>query len=207
MEKLYNTTKDKLDAKVSGWIDDMIKDIYYLYEMKKLEEPNYDKEPSLHIVPVSGLVVGVFCRLQNECRTVCEFWEIDETLIVNSLVIDNDNNNNINNNNNLNNNLNNKNNNKNKSSNIDINKITALHEAIEVEDYDMINMLVSVKDNPYINSRDKDGETPLFKAFSLSNSQSILKVFFLFLLYYFFFFILEINLFIYLFIYLSIYLI
>ena len=75
IQKAYMREKNKIDPLVSVWIDDIIKDLIYLNEMKELEDPNYPKERSLHIVPISGLVVGVICRFQNECRTVIEFWE------------------------------------------------------------------------------------------------------------------------------------
>lgn len=78
VEAAFEKERDNInDSQVCEWIDDMIKDIHYLNEMHKLEDPEYAKENqvSLHIVPISGLVVGMVCRLENECKTVCELWE------------------------------------------------------------------------------------------------------------------------------------
>lgn len=50
------------------WIEDMLKDILYLRQMKRLEKPQNRKEKILDIVPVTGLIVGRFYRLENELR-------------------------------------------------------------------------------------------------------------------------------------------
>jgi len=80
VEEAFHRERPTLDSKISEWIDDMLKDISYLTEMKLLEDPEYTKDKtefSLHIVPISGLVVGSICRLENECKTVCELWQND----------------------------------------------------------------------------------------------------------------------------------
>ena len=77
LEDAFTQQKPKLANNLIDWIDEMLKDIAYLNEMYELENPNYPEKDkvSLHIVPISGLVVGVICRLENECKTVCELWE------------------------------------------------------------------------------------------------------------------------------------
>jgi hypothetical protein len=46
--------------------------------MKALEDNPNPSEKSLHIVPVGGLVVGSFLRLENELKTVIELWDIQD---------------------------------------------------------------------------------------------------------------------------------
>ena len=73
----YNEEKSNIEKVLSGWIDEIIKDLEYLYEMKELEnETDPNAEKSLHIVPISGLVMSVFCRLLNDNRNVLEYWEM-----------------------------------------------------------------------------------------------------------------------------------
>ena len=44
--------------------------------MKSLEDEEYAKlHPSFHIVPVSGLIMSTFIRLENEHKTVIELWD------------------------------------------------------------------------------------------------------------------------------------
>lgn len=80
VEAIFEKEKDSIEPQIRGWIDDMIKDIHYLNEMQKLEDPEYAKnnDVSFHIVPISGLIIGLFVRLENECKTVCELWEEDD---------------------------------------------------------------------------------------------------------------------------------
>ena len=80
VEAIFEKEKESIEPQIRGWIDDMIKDIHYLNEMQKLEDPEYAKnnDVSFHIVPISGLVIGLLCRLENECKTVCELWEEEE---------------------------------------------------------------------------------------------------------------------------------
>jgi hypothetical protein len=58
------------DGRDQDWIEDMLKDILYLRQMKRLEKPQNRKEKILDIVPVTGLIVGRFYRLENELRFV-----------------------------------------------------------------------------------------------------------------------------------------
>ena len=77
---------------VTPVVDDLFKDLDYINEMKQLEEQELSGQRSLHVVlflkflasrisselcqvPISGLVIGYFCRLENECKTVLEVWE------------------------------------------------------------------------------------------------------------------------------------
>ncbi|KAL6041980.1 Helicase ATP-binding domain-containing protein [Balamuthia mandrillaris] len=74
-EAKFHNEKDKLEDVSRNWIEDMLKDIQYLKEMKRLEKPQNCKEKILDIVPVTGLIVGRFYRLENELRTVIEQWD------------------------------------------------------------------------------------------------------------------------------------
>ena len=51
----------------------MIKDIEYLEKMKNLESSKR-RTRTLDVVPITGLVIGLFVRLENECKTVLELW-------------------------------------------------------------------------------------------------------------------------------------
>lgn len=73
-EAKFNSEKSTLSAEVREWIEDMFKDIHYLRQMKRLEKPQNCKEKILDIVPVTGLIVGRFYRLENELRTVLDVW-------------------------------------------------------------------------------------------------------------------------------------
>lgn len=56
----------------------LIKDIEYLKDMKRIEEgviSDLEKKSLFHIVPVTGLIISVFLRMQNECKTVLELWK------------------------------------------------------------------------------------------------------------------------------------
>lgn len=57
------------------WVEKLIGDIEYLQAMMELEEKPI--EGLGHIVPVSGLVLGCFLRVENELRTVLEVWSED----------------------------------------------------------------------------------------------------------------------------------
>lgn len=59
------------------WMDNLVKDLQYLVEMRKMEDPDYGKNNpvSFHIVPISGLILSHFCRLENEAKTALELWK------------------------------------------------------------------------------------------------------------------------------------
>ncbi|ELR23336.1 uncharacterized protein ACA1_069200 [Acanthamoeba castellanii str. Neff] len=73
-ELKFAAERETLGAEVRDWIEDMLKDILYLRQMKRLEKPQNRKEKILDIVPVTGLIVGRFYRLENELRTVLDVW-------------------------------------------------------------------------------------------------------------------------------------
>merc|ERR1712100_356402 len=67
--------KQTKDEKTLDWLNDTIADVEYLNEMKSLEDPEYAKKnASLHIVPLSGLIVSRIARVANEHKTVLELW-------------------------------------------------------------------------------------------------------------------------------------
>ncbi len=57
------------DERIHGVVDDLL----YLKDMKRLEENPMEK--SMHIVPISGLVVSSIVRKEKEMSTVLEVWE------------------------------------------------------------------------------------------------------------------------------------
>lgn len=72
---LYEKHKSELEPQISDWIAGTIKDIGYLDEMKKLEDPVYAKEKgTLHIVPISGLAISNLVIKEKEHKTVLELW-------------------------------------------------------------------------------------------------------------------------------------
>ena len=83
VKNALNTKKDKLSPEVADQYDDLIKDLRYLTEMKKLEiqtansagkkSANGKLELS-YAVPLSGLVMGSFFRLENVLKTIIELW-------------------------------------------------------------------------------------------------------------------------------------
>ena len=76
-EKLQKLQYFQTDTDLSN----LLKDLTYLSEMKRLEEDTHEKQ--LHIVPVNGLVYGVFVRNLNEMNTVIELWGKDKRFIEN----------------------------------------------------------------------------------------------------------------------------
>jgi len=70
-------------------IEGLIKDIDYLKEMKRIEDMTEEKERMedgggavplalSHVVPISGLFMSCFYRLENELKTVIELWSHDD---------------------------------------------------------------------------------------------------------------------------------
>jgi hypothetical protein len=49
----------------------LIKDVEYLRQMKVLET---EESAGKDIVPITGLIIGRFCRLRNELKTVLSIW-------------------------------------------------------------------------------------------------------------------------------------
>lgn len=52
---------------------ELVKDLKYLARMRQLETSG---ERVLDVVPVSGLVLSQFYRLENELKTVIELWDV-----------------------------------------------------------------------------------------------------------------------------------
>jgi len=74
--KEYGQDENLLNNK---WIEGFIRDMKYLQRMQELEN-----EPStkVHdIVPISGLTVSRFVRLENELKTVLELWDHKHDLL------------------------------------------------------------------------------------------------------------------------------
>eukprot|EP01132_Coremiostelium_polycephalum_P000791 gene791-983_t len=66
------SSRSNLDPQVVIWIEDMLCDLEYLNEMQRLEDVKNEKV--MHIVPIGGLVMNTFARLENELNTVVELW-------------------------------------------------------------------------------------------------------------------------------------
>jgi len=54
---------------------DLSKDLEYLAKMEILEESKGGGTRDLDVVPISGIIMGTFARLENECKTVLELWD------------------------------------------------------------------------------------------------------------------------------------
>eukprot|EP01094_Clydonella_sp_ATCC50884_P008522 TRINITY_DN1803_c0_g1_i5.p1 TRINITY_DN1803_c0_g1~~TRINITY_DN1803_c0_g1_i5.p1 ORF type:complete len:1157 (+),score=158.63 TRINITY_DN1803_c0_g1_i5:118-3471(+) len=63
------TAKYKFPEK---WVLAGVKDLVYISEMMKMEDPDYPRDA--HIIPISGLVLSVFTRLEYECNTVIDLF-------------------------------------------------------------------------------------------------------------------------------------
>eukprot|EP00013_Stygamoeba_regulata_P017176 CAMPEP_0177680306 /NCGR_PEP_ID=MMETSP0447-20121125/30101_1 /TAXON_ID=0 /ORGANISM="Stygamoeba regulata, Strain BSH-02190019" /LENGTH=977 /DNA_ID=CAMNT_0019189625 /DNA_START=336 /DNA_END=3269 /DNA_ORIENTATION=- len=75
-EDTHGSTCDD-SSRQPAWLDECIKDIMYITEMKSLEEMDATKNQQLKmskVVPVTGLIFGRFHRLENEMSTVLEMW-------------------------------------------------------------------------------------------------------------------------------------
>jgi len=81
---LHTLLRDQLknlDPNLAQWVKNILDDIDYIKQMKVLEEQFYDpesKKPGTglsHIVPITGLIMGRFNRVENELRTVLNVWE------------------------------------------------------------------------------------------------------------------------------------
>jgi hypothetical protein len=85
-------TEGLLDSTIEAWIDDMIKDMEYLEQIREAElhaeaqaAAGPDAPPpkgglELGPVPISGLIIGCFYRYENELLTALECWaHVDPT--------------------------------------------------------------------------------------------------------------------------------
>lgn len=77
LDELFDEQRKTLPAESVAWMSSMIADLRYLTRMKELEAQLDEgtQEKVLDIVPVSGLVIGNFVRLENELKTVLELWD------------------------------------------------------------------------------------------------------------------------------------
>ena len=81
---LLECHKHSLSNSQATQIKELIHDIIYLEEMKKLEEqffvamqqpsPQSPNKPS-DIVPITGLILNRLHRLENELKTVVDHWK------------------------------------------------------------------------------------------------------------------------------------
>ena len=87
VKKVFNEKKDELLSQENGQdkfnqLDGLMKDLKYLVEMKNLEyKTEEDRKAEVggklelsYAVPLSGLVMGSFFRLENILKTVLELW-------------------------------------------------------------------------------------------------------------------------------------
>lgn len=77
---LMSQRQDELDPQIWARLEGLFKDLIYLYTIKELEENPEKMKGKLsakdqNVVPISGLVVNYFYRLENELKTVLEVWE------------------------------------------------------------------------------------------------------------------------------------
>lgn len=62
-------------------LNNLAKDIRYLYRMKELEDTTKTTSKLMDAVPVTGLILARMFTLENESRTVLELWEEKATVI------------------------------------------------------------------------------------------------------------------------------
>eukprot|EP01087_Luapelamoeba_hula_P018207 TRINITY_DN5849_c0_g2_i1.p1 TRINITY_DN5849_c0_g2~~TRINITY_DN5849_c0_g2_i1.p1 ORF type:complete len:690 (-),score=86.22 TRINITY_DN5849_c0_g2_i1:133-2202(-) len=74
----FQQEKERFSEENRAYIGDLMQDMRYLDQMRVLEDA--PAERVLDIVPVTGLVVGRFYRLENELRTVLEHWADTEEM-------------------------------------------------------------------------------------------------------------------------------
>lgn len=65
-----------LDESLKEAVVDVIKDKQYLEDMKRMESDiEFSESQRMITIPVSGLVLSRFCRLENEHKSVLDLWE------------------------------------------------------------------------------------------------------------------------------------
>eukprot|EP00009_Paramoeba_aestuarina_P014981 CAMPEP_0201535496 /NCGR_PEP_ID=MMETSP0161_2-20130828/59206_1 /ASSEMBLY_ACC=CAM_ASM_000251 /TAXON_ID=180227 /ORGANISM="Neoparamoeba aestuarina, Strain SoJaBio B1-5/56/2" /LENGTH=812 /DNA_ID=CAMNT_0047940717 /DNA_START=126 /DNA_END=2560 /DNA_ORIENTATION=+ len=73
--RVFEEQRASLGPKIEKWIDGTIKDMEYLEAIIEAEEnPKQGGGLELGPVPISGLIVGYFYRLENEHTTVLDVW-------------------------------------------------------------------------------------------------------------------------------------
>jgi len=73
---LFNDKKDTLNADLREKLDELIKDVEYVFKIREMEGLQQTQK-SLDHVPVSGLIASRFFRLENELRTSLDVWDPD----------------------------------------------------------------------------------------------------------------------------------
>lgn len=68
--------QNNLDPTVREQVINIIKDKQYLEDMKRMEsDMKFSESQRMVTIPVSGLVMSRFCRLENEHKSVLDLWE------------------------------------------------------------------------------------------------------------------------------------
>ncbi|MDP2436151.1 MAG: hypothetical protein Q8P67_10445, partial [archaeon] len=75
LELLAQATDDTLEPTIRAWISDMLKDILYLEEMREMEKVSEPGKLQLsNVVPIGGLILSCFFRIENELKTIEDLW-------------------------------------------------------------------------------------------------------------------------------------
>ncbi|EGC30109.1 hypothetical protein DICPUDRAFT_99631, partial [Dictyostelium purpureum] len=80
IKDLLNERKPSMKSNLFSQLEDLLSDLEYLEEMKRLEAN--PEATSFHIVPISGLVIGFFARIENELKTIIELYSPDGQYIL-----------------------------------------------------------------------------------------------------------------------------
>lgn len=75
MRQMFSTKKDELAEPLRESIDELLKDIEYIFKIREMEGLQCDK--SRDHVPISGLIASRLFRLENELRTSLDLWGPD----------------------------------------------------------------------------------------------------------------------------------
>lgn len=73
LKEIIDAKSKANDTSLDKRVKDVLSDILYLREMRRLEDHPQEKNP--HIVPVSGLVISSIVRKEKEMATIIEVWD------------------------------------------------------------------------------------------------------------------------------------
>eukprot|EP00026_Physarum_polycephalum_P000278 Phypoly_transcript_00278.p1 GENE.Phypoly_transcript_00278~~Phypoly_transcript_00278.p1 ORF type:complete len:1707 (+),score=276.94 Phypoly_transcript_00278:341-5461(+) len=73
VDESFKKSKEQLPQQTSDQLKNLIGDLKYLEEMKRLEKTK-DGEKMAHIIPIGGLVMNQLVRTWNEQKTVIDIW-------------------------------------------------------------------------------------------------------------------------------------
>eukprot|EP00026_Physarum_polycephalum_P002704 Phypoly_transcript_02712.p1 GENE.Phypoly_transcript_02712~~Phypoly_transcript_02712.p1 ORF type:complete len:762 (+),score=166.98 Phypoly_transcript_02712:213-2498(+) len=73
LRKIVETKKGALAGDLREKIDELMKDVEYIFKIREMEGMQCDK--SRDHVPISGLIASRFFRLENELRTSLDVWD------------------------------------------------------------------------------------------------------------------------------------